>query len=216
MLTLDFLHPGLMLFVRAFVCFGSTLLLYNDLYFPTGWAGETMSVLGRARFGFLLSAPDLSHFDLSMLLRSVAQLSLIPLALDFLHLGFFVFSRSFTRYGSVLSISSRTRIGFPTSLMDYIGLELSISPQTLAHFEPFLPVLDLLNLGLMLFPQRLVCLDLSFFALDPQKVESTSLLRDSAKFGSSFSILKIAKVESVVFVSDFVSLSSPLFAQSPS
>ena len=57
MLTLDFLHPGLMLFVRAFVCFGSTLLLYNDLYFPTGWAGETMSVLGRARFGFLLSAP---------------------------------------------------------------------------------------------------------------------------------------------------------------
>ena len=91
MLTLDFLHPGLMLFVRAFVCFGSTLLLYNDLYFPTGWAGETMSVLGRARFGFLLSAPDLSHFDLSMLLRSVAQLSLIPLALDFLHLGFSCF-----------------------------------------------------------------------------------------------------------------------------
>eukprot|EP00435_Cladocopium_sp_Y103_P036381 s154_g9.t1 len=72
MFTLDFLHTGLMLFVRAFVCFGSTPLLYNDLYFPTGWAGETLSVLGRARFGFLLSAPDLTHFGLLMLLRSVA------------------------------------------------------------------------------------------------------------------------------------------------
>ena len=206
---------GLMLFIRAFVCFGSTSLLYNDLYFPTGWAGETISVLGRSRFGFLLSASDLSHFDLPML-RSVAQLGSTLLALDFLHLAFSMFSRSFARYGSVLSISSRTTIGFPPSIMDYSGLELSTSPQSLAHFEPVLPVLDLLHLGFMLFPQGLACLDLSLFALDPQKVELTLLLRNSARFGSSLLILKMVRMESLVFISDFVSLSSPLFARSPS
>lgn len=71
LLTSDLNHSGLTMFPKCLVCFGSISLVQNDLYFPTGWAGETLSVLGRACLGLTLSTSDSVQSDLFLPLRSM-------------------------------------------------------------------------------------------------------------------------------------------------
>ena len=214
MFTSDFLHLGLTLFVKAFVCFGFMMSPYNDLYFPTGWAGETLSVLGRVCLGFSSSTPDRSHFGFLMLLRSIAQLGLSLLALDFLRPGLFLFSQSLIRVGLLLFASSKTKMGLPLLLMDFADFESTPLLQSMAHSGSGLPVLDLLNPGSTTFPQGPAYSGLVLSAPDFSKIEPTLLLRDSAKLGSNPSLVSMVKSDSCVSVLDFVDFASLLLVQS--
>ena len=66
-----------------------------------------------------------------------------------------LFSRSAACSGLVLLVCSFTRLGLPTSLLDFAQFEFATLVRSLAQSDLLLPVLDMTHLDLILSPHSI-------------------------------------------------------------